>query len=135
MYKRQMLRFMELGKLNPAPISGYEISTVADSLGFNFDMEDRIRRVEERTEEVLKDWEENYKGKISRRPRLLITGCPNAVSYTHLVHPYRFPDNEKNHLHIWRPERPEAQSSSDGSAAGRWIRPDGRPLSLHFQEH
>ena len=76
--RKAMLRFMELGKLNPAPISGYEISTVADSLGFNFDMEDRIRRVEERTEEVLKDWEENYKGKISRRPRLLITGCPNA---------------------------------------------------------
>ena len=39
-----MLRFMELGKLYPSPISGYEISTVSDSLGFNFDMEDRIRR-------------------------------------------------------------------------------------------
>ena len=73
-----MLRFMELGKLYPSPISGYEISTVSDSIGFNFDMEDRIRRVEERTEEVLKDWEENYKGKTSKRPRLLITGCPNS---------------------------------------------------------
>lgn len=76
--RRAMLRFMELGKLNPSPISGYEISTVADSLGFNFDMEDRIRLVEKRTEEVLKDWEENYKGKTSSRPRLLITGCPNG---------------------------------------------------------
>ncbi|CDD39151.1 benzoyl-CoA reductase/2-hydroxyglutaryl-CoA dehydratase subunit BcrC/BadD/HgdB [Clostridium sp. CAG:299] len=76
--RKAMLRFMELGKLYPSPISGYEISTVSDSLGFNFDMEDRIRRVEERTEEVLKDWEENYKGKTSKRPRLLITGCPNG---------------------------------------------------------
>ena len=76
--RKAMLRFMELGKLYPSPIAGYEISTVSDSLGFNFDMEDRIRRVEERTEEVLKDWEENYKGKTSKRPRLLITGCPNG---------------------------------------------------------
>lgn len=76
--RKAMLRFMELGKLYPSPISGYEISTVSDSLGFNFDMEDRIRRVEERTKEVLKDWEENYKGKTSKRPRLLITGCPNG---------------------------------------------------------
>ena len=76
--RKAMLRFMELGKLYPSPISGYEISTVSDSLGFNFDMEDRIRRVEERTKEVLKDCEENYKGKTSKRPRLLITGCPNG---------------------------------------------------------
>lgn len=76
--RKAMLRFMELGKLYPSPISGYEISTVSDSLGFNFDMEDRIRRVEERTKDVLKDWEENYKGKTSKRPRLLITGCPNG---------------------------------------------------------
>ncbi len=76
--RKAMLKFMELGKLYPSPISGYEISTVADSLGFNFDMEDRIRLVEKRTEEVLKDWEENYKGKTSKRPRLLITGCPNG---------------------------------------------------------
>lgn len=76
--RKAMLRFMELGKLYPSPISGYEISTVSDSLGFNFDREDRIRRVEERTKEVLKDWEENYKGKTFKRPRLLITGCPNG---------------------------------------------------------
>lgn len=76
--RRSMLRFMELGKLNPAPISGYEIGTRADSLAFNFDMEERIRLVDERTEEVLRDWEENYKGKPSDRPRILVTGCPNA---------------------------------------------------------
>ena len=41
-------------------------------------MEERIRLVDERTEEVLRDWEENYKGKPSDRPRILVTGCPNA---------------------------------------------------------
>ena len=73
-----MLRFLELGKLNPAPISGYEMGTRLDGLGFNPDIEERCRIIEARTEEVKKDWEENYKGKPSRRPRILITGCPNS---------------------------------------------------------
>ncbi len=73
-----ILKFLELGKLNPAPISGYEIGTRLDSLGFNPDINERCRIIEERTAEVLKDWEANYKGKKSNRPRILITGCPNS---------------------------------------------------------
>lgn len=73
-----MLRFLELGKLNPAPISGYEIGSRLDALGFNPDIEQRCRLIEERTKEVLKDWEENFKGKKSSRPRILVTGCPNS---------------------------------------------------------
>lgn len=73
-----MLRFLELGKLNPAPISGYEMGTRLDGLGFNPDIEERCRIIEARTEEVIKDWEENYRGKLSKRPRILITGCPNS---------------------------------------------------------
>lgn len=76
--RKAMLDFLELGKLYPAPISGYEMGTRLDGLGFNFDMEERTRVIEERTAEVLKDWEENYKGKESRNPRILITGCPNS---------------------------------------------------------
>ena len=73
-----MLKFLELGKLNPAPISGYEIGTRLDALGFNPDIEARCKIIEERTAEVIKDWEENYKGKPSKRPRILVTGCPNS---------------------------------------------------------
>ena len=76
--RRAMLGFLELGKLNPAPISGYEMGTRLDGLGFNFNLEERIAIIEERTKEVLTDWEANYKGKASDRPRLLITGCPNS---------------------------------------------------------
>lgn len=73
-----MLRFLELGKLNPAPISGYEMGSRLDSLGFDPDIEHRCRMIEERTEEVLRNWEENFKGKPSTRPRILVTGCPNS---------------------------------------------------------
>lgn len=73
-----MLKFLELGKLNPAPISGYEIGSRLDALGFNPNIEERCQVIEERTAEVLKDWEANYKGKPSKRPRILVTGCPNS---------------------------------------------------------
>lgn len=73
-----MLRFLELGKLDPAPLSGYEMGTRQDALGFNPDMAARCAIIEKRTGEVLKDWEANKKGKPSDRPRILVTGCPNA---------------------------------------------------------
>lgn len=73
-----MLKFLELGKLNPSPISGYEMGTRLDGLGFNPDIEQRCKIIEERTAQVIKDWEENYKGKESKRPRILVTGCPNS---------------------------------------------------------
>ena len=66
-----MLKFMELGKLNPAALSGYEIGTRLDSAAFSFDLE-------ERTAEVLRDWEATRTGQKSSRPRLLVTGCPNT---------------------------------------------------------
>lgn len=73
-----MLRFMELGKLNPAARSGYEIGTRLDASAFSFDLETRCNEIEARTREVLESWEKNVKGTESRRPRLLVTGCPNT---------------------------------------------------------
>ena len=76
--REAVLKFLELGRLNPSPVSGYELSTKLDALSFMPNMEERIALIEKRTEEVLKDWEENYKGKPSRKPRILVTGCPNG---------------------------------------------------------
>lgn len=78
-HERQVMRrYLELGKLDPAPMSGYEMGTRLDAGSFSFDLEQRCRIVEERTAEVLADWEANYKGKPSVKPRILVTGCPNA---------------------------------------------------------
>ncbi len=73
-----VLKFLELGKLNPSPISGYELGTRLDALGFIPDLNERIKTIEKRTAEVIADWEQNYKGKKSSRPRILVTGCPNG---------------------------------------------------------
>ncbi len=73
-----MRRFLELGKLNPAPLSGYEMGTRADAGSFSFNLEERCDKIEERIREIQADWEANYKDTPSTRPRLLVTGCPNA---------------------------------------------------------
>ncbi|MDO4266500.1 MAG: double-cubane-cluster-containing anaerobic reductase [Eubacteriales bacterium] len=69
--------YLELGKLVPAALSGYELGTKIDAASFSFDIEERIRNFSERADEVLAYWEAERKGKTSDRPRLLVTGCPN----------------------------------------------------------
>lgn len=73
-----VLEYLELSKLNPSPISGYELGTKLDALSFIPDMEERCNQIRQRIAEVKADWEKNYKGKIARKPRILITGCPNG---------------------------------------------------------
>lgn len=73
-----VLEYLDLGKLNPSPISGYELGTKLDTLSFIPSMEERCKQLRERIDEVKADWETNYKGKVSRKPRILITGCPNG---------------------------------------------------------
>ncbi len=78
-HERQVMRrYLELGKLDPAPMSGYEMGTRIDAGSFSLDLDQRCRVVEERTAEVLANWEANLKGKPSVKPRLLVTGYPNA---------------------------------------------------------
>ena len=73
-----MRRYLELGKLDPAPISGYEMGTCIDAGNFSFDLEERCAEIERRTEEVTALWESREDKDVSDRPRLLVTGCPNA---------------------------------------------------------
>ncbi len=76
--RRVMKAFLELGKLDPAPMSGYEMGTRLDAGSFSFDLDQRCDEIEKRTAQVIAEWEQNQKGKTSDRPRLLVTGCPNA---------------------------------------------------------
>ena len=73
-----MREFLELGKLNPAPMSGYEIGTRLDAGSFSFDLEQRCDEIEKRTAEIIADWNATKKEKTTDRPRLLVTGCPNG---------------------------------------------------------
>lgn len=76
--RKVMKEFLELGKLDPAPMSGYEMGTRLDAGSFSFDLNERCDIIEKRTAEVIAEWEATKKGKPSDRPRLLVTGCPNG---------------------------------------------------------
>ncbi|MFV0520423.1 MAG: double-cubane-cluster-containing anaerobic reductase [Lachnospirales bacterium] len=76
--RRAMLDYYEIGKLNPCPASGYEISTISDSTQFMLDIDERIAFLKKRTTELKDKYEKEFKGKTSTRPRILITGCPSG---------------------------------------------------------
>ena len=73
-----MRNYLELGKLNPVAMTGYEMGTRVDAGSFSFDLNQRCDVIEARTAEVIAEWEATKKGTKSSRPRLLVTGCPNA---------------------------------------------------------
>ena len=72
-----MLRLYGLGKMNPAVISGYELSSIANGLDFQFFHEERMAVMNQAYQDGLNRREAskaNPQG--ARRPRLIITGCP-----------------------------------------------------------
>lgn len=76
-YERKILMdFYELGKLDPPPISGYDINMAMETLGFQFDRKKQCEVIEERTKELKEKYENELKETKTNRPRILITGCP-----------------------------------------------------------
>lgn len=73
--RQAMVHLYEIGKLNPCPISGYELSTIIDNTSFMFTSEQKIAAMEERISDLIDEYEKHYRGKTSP-PRILITGCP-----------------------------------------------------------
>lgn len=74
--RKVLLDFYELGKLNPSPISGREVNETMESLGFQFNRKAQCDFIVERTKELREKYENELKGTKSKRPRILITGCP-----------------------------------------------------------
>lgn len=76
--RKILLDFYELGKLNPVPVSGYDINTTMEAIEFRFDREKAYEEIAQRTEELKEKYEKELKGKKTNRPRILITGCPTG---------------------------------------------------------
>lgn len=76
--RKILLEFYELGKLNPIPISGFELNSAVEAVKYRFDREEAYNEIEKRTLELKEKYEKELKGKKSMRPRILITGCPTV---------------------------------------------------------
>ena len=74
--RENLKSFFELGRLNPIPLSGADMSAIQEGFGFNFEREKRNADLKLKTIEIYKKWEKELKGTKSKRPRILITGCP-----------------------------------------------------------
>ena len=72
--RKAIVDLYEVAKLKPSPASGYEISTLAESADFHFTDDDLVAKIEKSTREL----KERVRNDGAGRPRVLITGCPNA---------------------------------------------------------
>ncbi|MBR0252229.1 MAG: 2-hydroxyacyl-CoA dehydratase, partial [Synergistaceae bacterium] len=72
--RKAIVDLYEVAKLKPSPASGYEISTLAESADFHFTDDDLVAKIEKSTREL----KERVRTDGADRPRVLITGCPNA---------------------------------------------------------
>ena len=73
--RQAMVRLYEIGKLNPCPISGYELSTIIESTAFMFSGRKKIDTMNHHVEELINKYKNFFRNKPSG-PRILITGCP-----------------------------------------------------------
>ncbi len=72
--RKAIVDLYEVAKLKPSPASGYEISTLAESTDFHFTDDDLVSKIQKMTREL----KERVRSGAEGRPRVLITGCPNA---------------------------------------------------------
>ena len=72
--RKAIVDLYEVAKIKPSPISGYEISTVAESADFHFTDDDLVAKLEK----ITKEFKSRIRNDGDNRPRVLITGCPNA---------------------------------------------------------
>ena len=72
--RRAIVDLYEVAKLKPSPVSGYEISTVAESADFHFTDDDLVAKIQK----ITREFRERVREDKGNRPRVLITGCPNA---------------------------------------------------------
>ena len=83
--RRDMLEVYSVGQLEPCPVSIREFCEAMDGAGFAFDRGKTIHKMAERAREIKEEALRNgaimtgkgvKRGK-SKKPRILITGCPN----------------------------------------------------------
>lgn len=69
-------QLMELSKLTPPPLKGYELYKVLDGIGFNFDLNILYEKINDIINTTMKNYNEGLRPVSKNAKRILITGCP-----------------------------------------------------------
>ena len=68
--------FLELGKLDPPAIKGYDMYKVIEGAGFSFDLEENCKKLCDLIDSTKKAYEEGNRPVEKDAKRILVTGCP-----------------------------------------------------------
>lgn len=75
-YRKLHVEFLELGKLIPPPLTGFEMGTVIDGLNYEFNIDEKSEKLRNLIDDTIEKYNsgENHVSKDAKR--ILITGCP-----------------------------------------------------------
>lgn len=69
-------QLMELSKLTPPPLKGYDLYKILDGIGFNFDLNILYEKINDIVTTTMKNYNEGLRPVSKSAKRILITGCP-----------------------------------------------------------
>lgn len=76
-YERSLLReFYELGKLNPPAVTGVEMQTVLEGVGFTLDKDVQNKKIREMIDKIKDEYNKGERKIDPNKKRILVTGCP-----------------------------------------------------------
>ena len=73
--RKAVLEILELMKMDPTPVMGYDMFKVIYGSSFIFDRENAVQTLRDMKARILEEAEENQ-AKIGHKPRIIVTGCP-----------------------------------------------------------
>lgn len=74
--RRLLQEFYGLSKMTPPPMSGYDMHTVLQNVGFKFDRELLKKELRNLIDDIKNKYEAGARPISEDKPRILITGCP-----------------------------------------------------------
>jgi benzoyl-CoA reductase/2-hydroxyglutaryl-CoA dehydratase subunit BcrC/BadD/HgdB len=74
--RRALRSLWELSREEDPPLSGMELEYFSEYMQFFFDKETAVPWLEEQVRRIREAWEKGERRQGSRRPRILVTGCP-----------------------------------------------------------
>lgn len=75
-YRKLHVEFLELGKLTPPPLTGFEMGTVIDGLNYEFNIDEKSEKLRALIDDTLEKYNSGENRVSKDAKRILITGCP-----------------------------------------------------------